>query len=53
MDHKKNSRFTLNDVLTKTNAQRLSEAPKSEKIVHYFFVVGIAIVIVASLIFMD
>ncbi|WP_143450949.1 MULTISPECIES: hypothetical protein [Janthinobacterium] len=53
VDHKKNSRFTLKDVLMKTNAQRLSEAPRSEKIIHYVFVFGIAIVIVASLVFMD
>ncbi|WP_170846517.1 hypothetical protein [Janthinobacterium sp. YR213] len=53
MDHKKNSRFTLKDVLMKTNAQRLSEAPRGEKIIHYVFVFGIAIVIVASLVFMD
>ena len=53
MNHKKTSRFTLKDVLTKTNAQRLSEAPKSEKVIHYVFVFGIAIVIVASLISID
>ena len=53
MNHTKNSRSTFKDVFTKTNAQRLSEAPKSEKITHYVFVFGIAIFIVASLIFMD